>query len=892
MLTVTTPDNAVVSSSYNGNKVTSTDQAGKQRRSETDALGRTINLWEAPNAENFLTTYAYDTFGKLIQVNQGGQLRSFVYDSLGRLTSATDTESGTKTYTYDANSNVLTKTDARGITTTFAYDNLNRSTTVSYNNYNNGTSNVENFYDLSPNGKGRFRYNVSYNTLPNGTPVYAYNNVNSYDAEGRVTSYSQNFLVNNAGNYAWKPFTTQRVYDLAGNVTAQTYPSGRVANYSYDTARRLTNFSGTLGDGLSRTYADQISYNAAGQMTKERYGSSTALYHNLHYNIRLQLYDSRVGTSATDEWNWNRGALQWFYSANQAWGGSGTDNNGNILRADHWRPLNDATSTWYTAYDYFGYDNLNRIQSTSEYYNSSANGTTQLSYTQAYDIDRWGNRQINAPATSDFLNEKQFQITTANNRLKAPTDNGSATDKLRYDAAGNLIWDEYTDTTSQAKSRGYDADGKIGVLKTSDTAPTDLARYIYDASGKRVRSIVNGVEKWFVYGIGGELLAEYTPTANQTAPAKEYGYRGGEILIATETVPSFTIRWLTYDLLGSARIITDLSGSLATIERHDYLPYGEELAPTVGQRNAGGWQGYGVNTQRKKFTGYERDDESGLDFAQARYYANIQGRFTSPDPLLSSGTVTDPQSWNRYTYVGNRPTIATDPDGETWYRKQNEDGSWRYLWSVLDPAGEGWERVSFAGGNAQVVQNPVTGHLYQIRENSGNFRDLTQEVLDFAKVLRLEIAHDKAVERTNAIILDFIAISVDGATTVLSGGGTVTIKAVTKLVLKNYVKQYAEAKIEEAYDNGTFIPITREATASLRRKWEKHTGIPWPKDPNTGRYQDVSHILPLADGGTNDVSNLEPILHNEHVNLYKEAGDTKRWGERIARQRQRIKLRR
>jgi RHS repeat-associated protein len=207
---------------------------------------------------------------------------------------------------------------------------------------------------------------------------------------------------------------------------------------------------------------------------------------------------------------------------------------------------------------------------------------------------------------------------------------------MRYDAAGNLEWDEYTDTTTQAKWRGYDAQGRIGVLKTTAGATTELAPYIYDASGKRVRSYVNGVEKWFVYGIGGELIAEYTPTANQTSPSKEYGYRGGEILVATETVPSFTIRWMLYDLLGSARIITDLSGSLATIERHDYLPYGEELAPTVGQRNQG-WQGYGVNTQRKKFTGYERDDESGLDFAQARYYTNLQGRFTSPDPLLSSG---------------------------------------------------------------------------------------------------------------------------------------------------------------------------------------------------------------------------------------------------------------
>lgn len=59
----------------------------------------------------------------------------------------------------------------------------------------------------------------------------------------------------------------------------------------------------------------------------------------------------------------------------------------------------------------------------------------------------------------------------------------------------------------------------------------------------------------------------------------------------------------------------------------------------------------------------ERDIETGLDYFLARYYANTQGRFTSPDPLLSSGTVEDPQSWNRYAYVLNNPLKLIDPDG-------------------------------------------------------------------------------------------------------------------------------------------------------------------------------------------------------------------------------------
>jgi RHS repeat-associated protein len=59
----------------------------------------------------------------------------------------------------------------------------------------------------------------------------------------------------------------------------------------------------------------------------------------------------------------------------------------------------------------------------------------------------------------------------------------------------------------------------------------------------------------------------------------------------------------------------------------------------------------------------ERDTETGLDYFGARYFASAQGRFTSADPLLSSATIYDPQSWNRYSYTLNNPLKYTDPFG-------------------------------------------------------------------------------------------------------------------------------------------------------------------------------------------------------------------------------------
>jgi RHS repeat-associated protein len=63
------------------------------------------------------------------------------------------------------------------------------------------------------------------------------------------------------------------------------------------------------------------------------------------------------------------------------------------------------------------------------------------------------------------------------------------------------------------------------------------------------------------------------------------------------------------------------------------------------------------------FSGYERVVETELDFAQARYFVSITGRFSSPDPLLSSGRTANPQTWNRYAYVLGNPLKSTDPLG-------------------------------------------------------------------------------------------------------------------------------------------------------------------------------------------------------------------------------------
>jgi RHS repeat-associated protein len=223
---------------------------------------------------------------------------------------------------------------------------------------------------------------------------------------------------------------------------------------------------------------------------------------------------------------------------------------------------------------------------------------------------------------------------------------------MSYDAAGNQ-------TNDGSGQRTYDAENRM----LTATDGVIVGNYTYDADGRRVKRIISGVETWQIYGIGGELLAEYAAGTAPSAAQKEYGYRGGQLLVVWDgsETGDRQLQWLVQDHLGSTRMVVDRSGSLGGIRRHDFDPFGKELSAGVGIRSAA--LGYGDDGVRQKYTGHERDAETGLDFAQARYFASLQGRFTSVDPTLLSVNGTNPQTWNRYAYVLNNPLRYADPLG-------------------------------------------------------------------------------------------------------------------------------------------------------------------------------------------------------------------------------------
>lgn len=74
----------------------------------------------------------------------------------------------------------------------------------------------------------------------------------------------------------------------------------------------------------------------------------------------------------------------------------------------------------------------------------------------------------------------------------------------------------------------------------------------------------------------------------------------------------------------------------------------------------------GLGADARRFTGKERDTETGLDYFAARYYHASSGRFTTVDPIVETErSLPDPQRWNRYAYALNGPMRYGDPDGRS-----------------------------------------------------------------------------------------------------------------------------------------------------------------------------------------------------------------------------------
>jgi RHS repeat-associated protein len=602
----TFPDNSVLQTTYSGSNTTSTDQVGRQMTQQLDGLGRLMTVLEQDpsvgGTPSIATNYTYDCLDDLTQLNQGGQIRSWKYDAAGRKLFERIPEQA------------ATINDGTGTMWSCAYtytafnkiatktDARGVITTYGYDTMNRLTS---------------VSYDTSHAPGVASTPGLTY----TYDTS--TTSTTKGLLLSVTGgvfqeSYSYdsinrksavtnvidsKSYTKRYQYNAANQVTQLTYPSQRVLPTTYDSFGRIS----SVGAYLSGT-----SYSAAGRLTAFTLGNGVSESFTFD-SQRLQLTTQSATKGATTLLSLNYG-----YSASAGQMGIGTTAGNSGQLASVSGTINGSTESATFAYDLLG-----RTATSSE---TSAGTSAQ----RRFSYDRWGNRNAVWDSTSGGNQIQGVTIAqsggSATNRIQSISGTGAGL--YSYDSAGNVISDP-------SHSYTYDAENRVTSVDAGTTA-----QYAYDFGNRRVRKVAPGSTTHYVWE-GDRVLAENDGATGVLLA--DYILALGSFVAKVQA--SGTASYLLRDRI-SERLTLDASGNVLGSQGH--VAYGEDFAES-GQQ------------EKHHFTTYDRDTETGLDYAVNRFYQTASGRFQSVDPYPADKS--NPKSWNRYTYVLNDPVNSTDPDG-------------------------------------------------------------------------------------------------------------------------------------------------------------------------------------------------------------------------------------
>jgi len=569
-----------------------------------------------------ITLYSYDALGNLVGVQQQGNSsdsnqwrpRSFQFDSLSRLLTATNPESGTICYGvwqnnqcvngYDNNSNLIAKTTpapnqtgTATVTAAYGYDALNRLTGTTFSS-GGGAVYV---YDQSnlwsvPIRNGIGRLSGEYNTLASDSHQVGF--VNSYDVMGRLVYQNEFNQRNGQPNQVNKVFSY--AYNLDGTLKSVTYPSTRVVNYSYNTGQRPVSAADSANN-----YASSAQYTAFGALSSLVNGGIITTTNS--FNARMQPVFLSAATSGQT-------VLSLGYDFNSCNGNGG--DNGNVCQLTN----NKNSSRSQT----FQYDSLNRLLSAN-----SGN------WSQSYTYDPWGN-----------LLKKT--VSGGDTPLNVSVNGKNQATNWCYDSAGNIVGASGCPSFTNV----YDAENRL--LNTA----AGIA-YDYDADGWRVKKS-SGTLYW--YGPSGEVLDE---TDLNGVLQNEYIFFGGKRMARLDS--SGAVHYYFSDHLGSADVITNANGSVIE-EESDYYPFGGERVVAGPGPNHYKF----TSKERDPETGCDFFGARYYCNSIGRFLIADWAAAPAAVPYAHFG---NPQSLNLYSYVENNPTTFGDPDGHLIYIGPKGGGS-------------------------------------------------------------------------------------------------------------------------------------------------------------------------------------------------------------------------
>jgi RHS repeat-associated protein len=454
-----------------------------------------------------------------------------------------------------------------------------------------------------------------------------------------------------------QPYTTTMRYDALNRATEVIYPADvtgqrRVLAPGFNRAGALERV--TLG---GESFVEQIAYNAKGQRTLIAYGNGVMTrYAYDPRTFRLGRLRSERYTQPADNTYQPAGPpLQDFAYA--------YDLVGNITAIHDRTPESGIPTNTVLGVDAldrnFEYDAIYRLLSATgreqalpppaapwDDFPKSQDVTLTRPYTQTYRYDAMGNiEELQHIAGNNGSFTRDFTHEADSNRLMQMNIGGNVNSPslYNYDPAGNMT----AENTSRHFEWNHSNQMRVFRTQTTGAEPSVYAHYLYDAAGIRVKKLARrqgGATSTTVYI--DDLFEHHAEGGieNNSLHIMDDQQRIAILRIGPsfpdDTTPA--LKFHLGDHLGSSNLVVDGNG--AVINREEYTPYGETSFGSFARK-------------RYRFTGKERDEESGLNYHGARYLHVTLCRWSGPDPY---GPL---DSHNLFQYTLGNPIRFQDPSG-------------------------------------------------------------------------------------------------------------------------------------------------------------------------------------------------------------------------------------
>lgn len=682
-----------------------------------DSLGRPVlsidhNRQPISNADEFYATHVHlDTEGNLRRVTdaRGNAVMQYQYDMLGHLVYQNSMDAGQRWLLINSLEKPLRTWDERNHEFQYFYDALHRplhsevlggdgsaalghvferivyGETQAMPEANNLRGQVYRHYDT-----GGLQAMPSY--AFNGKPVTTHRQL--FKRYKDVANWVDANLV---ADLEPDLFTFTTHTDALGRISQQTAPDGSTITPSYNEAG-LLNAETVLhpGAAVAQPYLKNIDYNEKGQRQRIVYGNDVAT----DFEYDPQTFRLQRLTSVRQNGDPTQRQLQdWHYTF---------DPSGNISHIeDQNSPTVFFNNQIITSTSAYVYDALYRlVEATgrenaapqvfdgSDNWNDAANlkqlnpgdPLAMRNYTQSYQYDSVGNiqRMHHVAAGNSWTRDYAYQ--SSNNRLVS-TQVGSHVYQYPHHAQHGYI-------TQLPHLSGMAWNFKEELVRTSrqvrnDGGTPETTYYQYDGQGQRIRKITENtanpgdvlkLKEERIYIAGYELYIKHSGNDKGLERTSLSLLDDGHRFVMVETrnavddgTQQQLVHYQLHNHLGSAALELDTNAEVISYE--EFHPFGT----TAYQAKNSAIQS---SAKRYRYTGMERDEESGLSYHSARYYLPWLGRWLSGDPIGIGDGV------NIYAYVRNNPKCYFDSKGKDRVPSLEKQKNPKYALIVVDIAKE------------------------------------------------------------------------------------------------------------------------------------------------------------------------------------------------------------